>query len=81
MKWKAAQEPKIGDIKKRKWFAIIPVKIENEWIWLEFYYRVYEYSICKVLDRQYTGEDEYCKYYKKVWNDYLAWWFIKREKL
>lgn len=37
------QSPKINDIKEVRKFAFWPVRIDDEIIWLEFYYVTYEY--------------------------------------
>lgn len=48
MKWKAKTstvqyyEPKLGDRRERRRFAIFPVKIHGEWIWWEKYLVIQE---------------------------------------
>ena len=43
MIWEAKKEPKIGDTKRVKKFALIPTKIAHEWYWLEPYEVEYLY--------------------------------------
>lgn len=37
-------EPEIGDFKRCVWFSLFPVKVANEWLWMEKYIKVYEFT-------------------------------------
>ncbi len=46
MKWKVSPEkakPKVGDVKEKKCFSFFPTKVDNMWLWFEYYIGVYEY--------------------------------------
>lgn len=66
MRWKATPKPKLGDTKTVKRFALFPRKVNNTWVWLEFYRGVYRYE--KVLTC-----DELLMYYR------CKWILLKRE--
>lgn len=38
------KQPELGDFKRRVWFAILPVKVENKWLWWEKYIKVSKYE-------------------------------------
>ena len=42
MKWK---ELELGDMRTKKVFALIPLKIKGYWYWLEFVEKEQEYTI------------------------------------
>ena len=45
MRWKDKRIiPKEGDIETRKVFALFPISIKKMWIWLEWYYEVYQFK-------------------------------------
>ncbi len=49
MKWNAKvkpekPEPVLGDKKERVWFAVLPVKVESKWLWLEKYIVLLEFK-------------------------------------
>lgn len=35
MRWKAAPMLVDGAVRVRAWFAIVPVRVREEWVWLE----------------------------------------------
>lgn len=37
-------EPKLGDKREKTWFAIFPRRVENKWIWLEYFISISEYK-------------------------------------
>lgn len=41
---KMKEEPKLGDFKRRVWFAVFPVKVEDKWLWWEKYIKVSIYK-------------------------------------
>jgi len=46
MKWNSKNKPKpiLGDTKQKVKFALFPVKVGNQWLWLEKYIGIYEYK-------------------------------------
>lgn len=45
MRWNrtVTPEPKLGDRREKIWFAILPRRIENKWIWFENFISISEY--------------------------------------
>ena len=46
MRWnsKAKPEPCLGDRRERTAFAVFPTRVEDKWIWLEKFIKVFEYK-------------------------------------
>lgn len=43
MKFKIKQPPKVGEQKQKVKLAWWPIKIEDTWVWFEFYLATYKY--------------------------------------
>lgn len=49
-------KPKIGDKKESFWFAVLPIRVENKWIWFEKYITISERQLVH-YDREEVVDD------------------------
>lgn len=45
MRWRAYTYPRHGDTRTVRYFAFLPIEIDGELIWLEWYYAIEEYVV------------------------------------
>ena len=63
-------DPQLGDIKYVNTFALFPVKIENEWVWMEKYTNVY---VFKEGSRNYKTSSN-IDIFLRTWDEYESRW-------
>jgi hypothetical protein len=60
MRWNRAtkeySKPELGSRREKIWFALLPRRVENKWIWLEYFTSISEY--CEYMEA-YEKESHY----------------------
>lgn len=65
MIWKMKQSPRIGDTRIRRRFALIPTRVGNYWVWLQWYFVQEEF--CRYV------VDDVVPYVKSGWRHTRRW--------
>jgi len=50
MRWKVQHGPQLGDRRVERLFALWPIKVDDEYVWMEFYYRTLLYTTWNTID-------------------------------
>lgn len=81
MKWTAKQKPKEGDTKSKVKFAILPVKVEDKWIWLEKYIANYEYKTFLYRHDTVVSSGIFTEKYYSDYVESIHWEIVDRKLL
>lgn len=65
------KKPTLGEKKEKISFALFPIKIEDQWIWLKEYIVIYEYkkfynSYDVVISEGFLTEKYYTRYFESI---------------
>jgi len=81
MKWKSDKKvvnPKKGDEKQKTRFAILPTKVDGNWILFEKYSSIYVYKLHLVYSEQFIERGIFTERVRGNYSQALGWVFSHR---